>query len=67
LKLVATWTEPPGGGGKWVDCTSVRAAASRSPSPEERVITNDVSNPDAPIVKATLTMPFAPRPRAASG
>ena len=34
-----------GGGGKWADWTSVRAAASRSPSPEEWVIANDVRRP----------------------
>jgi hypothetical protein len=67
LKLVATWTAPLGGGGKGVDWSSIRAAASRSLSPEERVIANDVSAPDAPIVNATPTTPFAPRARAASG
>jgi hypothetical protein len=53
MKLVVTWTQPPGGGGKRIDCTSVRAAASRALLPEERVIANDDSAPDGPMVKAT--------------
>ena len=65
MKLVETCTGPAGGGGKWADWTRLRAAASRSSSPEEWVIANDVSAPDAPIVKATPTMPLAPRARAA--
>jgi hypothetical protein len=59
------WADPPGGGGKWAECTTARAAASRSLSPEERVIANDASAHEAPMVKVTPTTPLAPRGRAA--
>ena len=65
MKLVAIWAEPPGGGGKWAPCTKERAAASRSLSPEERVIANELTAPDEPMVNETPTTPFAPRARAA--
>jgi len=67
LKLVATRAEPPGGGGNRADCTGERAAASRSLSPEERVIANEVTAPDGPMANETPTTPFAPRERAAGG
>ena len=47
--------------------TSERAAASRSRSPDERVMANEVTAPDGPIAKETPTIPLAPRARAAAG
>ena len=67
MKPVEIWAEPPGGGGNRPPCTRERAAASRSWSPEERVIANEVTAPDGPMVKLTPTTPCAPRARAAGG
>ncbi len=67
MKLVAIWAEPPGGGGKRAPCTSERAAASRSRSPEERVIAKELTAPDGPIENDTPTTPLAPRARAVEG
>ena len=45
----AKWMEPPGGGGKCADSTSVRAAASRSGSPDDRVMATDETAPEGPM------------------
>ena len=59
MKLVEIWAVPPGGGGKCAPCTRERAAASRSLSPEERVIANELTAPDGPMENETPTTPFA--------
>ena len=65
--LVVMRADPPGGGENRAPYTRERAAPSRTLSPEEGVIANDDSAPDGPMVKATKTVPLAPRARAARG
>ena len=55
------WADPPGGGGNRAPCTRERTAAFRSLLPEERVIANDASAPEAPMVKSTPTTLLTPR------